>query len=113
MKINWFPGHMHKATKSLIELSLKTDIVFEIADARAPFSSSNESLSSIFANKPIIKITKVQNLQMLYNKINLFEERLNSILYVSNITDNNSIKTCIIGDYDTIQDVLNISNISH
>ncbi len=56
MSINWFPGHMHKATKSLKELANKIDLVYEVVDARAPLASTNIELCDIFKSKPIIKI---------------------------------------------------------
>jgi len=86
MKINWFPGHMHKATKALIELSQKTDIVFEIVDARAPFSSSNINLSSIFTHKPIIKILTKKDLADA-NKTNIWLKYFPSSICINTLSE--------------------------
>eukprot|EP01087_Luapelamoeba_hula_P019997 TRINITY_DN6721_c0_g1_i4.p1 TRINITY_DN6721_c0_g1~~TRINITY_DN6721_c0_g1_i4.p1 ORF type:complete len:186 (+),score=18.97 TRINITY_DN6721_c0_g1_i4:3-560(+) len=49
--VNWFPGHMAKASR-LIQSTLKTvDAVLEIRDARVPFSSRNEHLERILHNR--------------------------------------------------------------
>ncbi|MDA9612090.1 ribosome biogenesis GTPase YlqF, partial [OM182 bacterium] len=36
MTIGWFPGHMHKASKELDKALLKTHVIIEVLDARAP-----------------------------------------------------------------------------
>lgn len=47
--INWFPGHMARATTAL-EATLKaTDVVVEVRDARVPFSSANPLLEQLQA----------------------------------------------------------------
>lgn len=52
MNINWFPGHMKK-TKESIQNNLKLiDVVFEIIDARIPYSSRNPMIDSILGEKP-------------------------------------------------------------
>lgn len=51
-KVNWFPGHMTKALRTM-ESDLKlVDCVCEIADARIPRSSRNPVLSEILGRKP-------------------------------------------------------------
>ena len=41
MSIQWYPGHMHKARKQMIELLPRIDVLVEILDARLPHSSKN------------------------------------------------------------------------
>lgn len=54
--INWYPGHMAK-TKRLIREKLDIiDIVYEIIDARIPYSSKIRDLDEIIKNKPRIMI---------------------------------------------------------
>ena len=60
--INWYPGHMHKASQALKKLLPKIDIVYEVVDSRAPKASSNAQLSEIFEHKPIIKILTKKDL---------------------------------------------------
>lgn len=50
--INWFPGHMAKAKRELIEKVKLVDLVIELRDARIPYSSSNPMLKDIIGNKP-------------------------------------------------------------
>ena len=52
MNVNWFPGHMTKALRTM-ESDLKlVDCVCEIADARIPRSSRNPALDSLLSRKP-------------------------------------------------------------
>lgn len=55
-KINWYPGHMNKARRTLSEWIGKMDFVVELRDARAPVSSSNPILEEIAAHKPRLLI---------------------------------------------------------
>ncbi len=41
MSINWFPGHMHKATEEIKQSLPNVDILIEVLDARIPYSSEN------------------------------------------------------------------------
>ena len=54
MKINWFPGHMHKALKDIENQLKKVDVVIYVLDARIPLSSLNPTLSKIAENKPVL-----------------------------------------------------------
>lgn len=57
--INWFPGHMAKTKRQIDELLPLIDIVFELIDARIPYSSRIADIDSIIKNKPrIIVMTK-------------------------------------------------------
>ena len=54
--INWYPGHMEK-TKRLIKENLSLiDLVYEVIDARMPYSSKIEDSDDIIKNKPKILI---------------------------------------------------------
>lgn len=62
MNINWYPGHMKK-TKESIQASLNLiDIVFELLDARIPFSSRNPIIDELVASKPRIVIINKEDL---------------------------------------------------
>ena len=56
MAISWYPGHMHKASKELAKIMLKTDAVIEVLDARIPESSCNPLLATIRGDRPCIRI---------------------------------------------------------
>ncbi|MEZ0150293.1 MAG: ribosome biogenesis GTPase YlqF [Candidatus Reddybacter sp.] len=62
MRINWYPGHMHKAGKELKQLLPKIDLVIEVVDARIPFSSQNPMLENLRGKKPCIKILNKSDL---------------------------------------------------
>lgn len=52
MQIQWFPGHMAKAIRLVKERLKYVDIVFELRDARIPYSSSNPEVDGIIQQKP-------------------------------------------------------------
>lgn len=54
--INWFPGHMAKTKRQLLEQTKNVDIIYEIIDARMPISSRVEGMDEIIGNKPRIII---------------------------------------------------------
>lgn len=55
-RINWYPGHMAK-TKRLIKEQLDLiDMVYEVIDARMPYSSKIKDIDDIIKNKPRILI---------------------------------------------------------
>lgn len=56
MQIQWFPGHMHKASKEIKYALPEIDLLIEILDARIPFSSQNPMLASLRGDKPIIRV---------------------------------------------------------
>lgn len=54
--IQWYPGHMHKASKAFREILPQVSLVIEVVDARLPFSSENPMLARLRKDKPCIKI---------------------------------------------------------
>ena len=58
--INWYPGHMAKTKREIQEKIGLIDIVFEVIDARIPYSSKNRDIDNLIGNKPrILIMTKV------------------------------------------------------
>lgn len=51
MDINWYPGHMAKAKRSLIEQLSRVDVVIELCDARLPHASRNPDLDRLMTGK--------------------------------------------------------------
>lgn len=70
MKIQWYPGHMHKAGKEMKQALPKVDLIIEILDARIPFSSENPMIASIRGDKPCIK---------LFNKSDLADPEMTAV----------------------------------
>ena len=62
MSINWFPGHMNKATREIREILPKVDLIIEIVDARLPYSSSNPVIENFRADKPCLKLLSKSDL---------------------------------------------------
>jgi len=62
MAINWYPGHMHKANKDMIEVLPQVDLVIELLDCRLPFSSQNPSIAKLGENRPCIKVLSKSDL---------------------------------------------------
>jgi ribosome biogenesis GTPase A len=52
LTIQWFPGHMAKARREVTEKLKLVDIIFELVDARVPFSSRNPMIDEIIQHKP-------------------------------------------------------------
>jgi len=52
--IQWYPGHMTKTRRKIIENLKLVDAVVEVIDARIPVSSRNPEIDSITAGKPRI-----------------------------------------------------------
>ena len=50
--IQWFPGHMAKAKREILEKMQMVDLVIELRDARIPYSSSNPMINDIVGKKP-------------------------------------------------------------
>ena len=52
MNIQWYPGHMAKARRMLVDSLKLVDVVIEMVDARAPASTRNPDFDDIFGTKP-------------------------------------------------------------
>lgn len=56
MNIQWYPGHMAKARRMLLESLKMVDVVVEMVDARAPLSTRNPDFDEIFSQKPRVMV---------------------------------------------------------
>ncbi len=65
--INWFPGHMQKATREIENRIKIVDVIIELLDARAPLSSRNNAL---------FKITKDKKRLLILTKADLADEKI-------------------------------------
>jgi ribosome biogenesis GTPase A len=60
MNINWYPGHMAKTKRLISEKKDLIDVIFEVIDARIPFSSKIKGLDNVINNKPrLLIMTKI------------------------------------------------------
>ena len=66
--INWYPGHMAKTKREIIEDLKLIDVVIEILDSRIPISSQNPDIAELIKGKKKI---------VLLNKYDLADEEQN------------------------------------
>lgn len=86
--INWYPGHMAKTKRQIIEDLKLIDIVVEIIDARIPVSSMNPDIEQYIKNKDrLIVLNKYDLANEEQNKlwVKKFKQKgLESVLVNSN-----------------------------
>ena len=70
MNINWYPGHMAKTKKQIMQDLKLIDIVIELLDARIPISSQNPNIAEITKNKKKI---------IVLNKCDLADDKQNKL----------------------------------
>lgn len=69
MNINWYPGHMAKTKKQIIEDLKLIDLVVEILDARIPISSQNPDIAQYTKGKlRLVVLNKVDLSNEMQNK---------------------------------------------
>ena len=92
--IHWFPGHMKKALIELQEKVKLVDLIIEILDARAPFSSRNPYFTNIAQGKKRLIILNKNDIADLRDfdknaaKLNDFD-----VVIESNLTNKNDYKS--------------------
>lgn len=64
MVIQWYPGHMAKARRMLIENLKLIDVVLEVVDARAPRATRNPDFDDLFREKQRIVILNKSDLAL-------------------------------------------------
>ena len=65
MAIQWYPGHMAKAKRQVSEQLKKVDVVFELVDARIPYSSRNPMIYDVIKQKPRVVILNKKDMTNL------------------------------------------------
>lgn len=65
MNYQWYPGHMTKAKRQMMEDIKLIDLVIELVDARVPYASRNPEINDLARNKARI---------ILLNKVDLADE---------------------------------------
>ena len=90
--INWYPGHMAKTKREIGEKINLIDIVFEVIDARIPFSSKNNEITKMIGNKPRILVMTKSDLcdkEITLKWKNFYEEQGYNVVLVDLIHDKN------------------------
>ncbi|MCR5223826.1 MAG: ribosome biogenesis GTPase YlqF [Bacilli bacterium] len=109
----WYPGHMNKARKEMIELLPQVDVVYEVIDARIPKSSKIVDIDNIVRNKPrILIMSKVDLCDLNETKKwkSYYEEQGYKVVLV-NFNDNNDFKK-IVNATKEISDEINQKRIN-
>ncbi len=91
MTIQWFPGHMTKAKRTITEQLKLVDMVVELRDGRIPMSSANPLLQELIINKPrLIVFTKRDMADESVTKkwIEYFEKGGQTVIFIDSQKDN-------------------------
>ena len=114
--VNWYPGHMAKATREISKRLHQSDIFIEVRDARAPISSAN----NMPINKPkLILLNKVDLCSVAYTQkiVNKLKSNGENVLVYSAYTNQNinnildHIKTAAPGKFKTVGSWLMIGGV--
>ena len=70
MHINWYPGHMEKARRMVLEHMKMVDVVIELLDARIPSASANPVIDQLAGSKPrVIALNKADTAEQGQSKL--------------------------------------------
>jgi len=78
VRIAWYPGHMAKTKREIKEKIDLIDIVFEVIDARIPYSSKNMDVDNMVIGKPrVLIMTKMDlcDIEKTNDWIKYYEEK--------------------------------------
>lgn len=106
--INFFPGHMNKARREIAEKIKLVDIVYEVVDARIPYSSRIKDIDDLIKDKPkIIIMTKrdLCDLDKTNKWISYYENMGYKVFLCDLISDKNVSK--LLSLTDEVLDSLN------
>ncbi|MBQ8192486.1 MAG: ribosome biogenesis GTPase YlqF [Bacilli bacterium] len=106
--INWYPGHMAKTKREIKEKIDLIDIVFEVIDARIPYSSKNKDIDSMVEGKPrVIIMTKTDLCDIeKTNKWKKYYEEKGFIVVSLDLINNPNIKIL----FDNIKPIIDEIN---
>ena len=95
--INWYPGHMAKTKRLIKEKFNLIDIVYELIDARIPYSSKIQDIDEILKNKPrILIMTKIDLCDLaITKKWQRYYENKNYKVILLNLNNNSDYKKLI------------------
>ena len=98
MSIQWYPGHMRRASNEMIEALPLVNVVIEVLDARIPFSSSNPFIQELSSDKPHIKLlnkTDLADADITKQWQNYFEQQANTKTLPLNLKNHDPSKQII------------------
>ncbi len=92
--IQWFPGHMHKASKEFKHILPRVDVVIEVLDARLPGTSQNPMLARLRGDKPWVRVL---------NKVDLADQQRLQLWIEHFAKDENARTLCCSPDNQNIR----------
>lgn len=105
--INWYPGHMAKTRRLISEKYNLIDVVYELIDARMPYSSKIKDVYDLIRNKPKIVIMTKKDLCDLKvtQKWIKYYENLGSKVILVNLNNDEDYKKIIDETYKIMDSV--------
>ncbi len=88
MNIQWYPGHMTKTKRMILENLKLVDIVIELVDARIPLSSKNPDIDGFAKNKHrmlVMNKSDLANSEITKQWISYFEKQNFTVILVNSI----------------------------
>lgn len=97
IQINWYPGHMAKTKREIKENLQLIDVVYELLDARIPYSSKNKDIDELIKNKPkILIMTKTDLCDLeITKKWQQYYENMGYKVILTDLINNKNIKQII------------------
>ena len=95
--INWYSGHMAKTKREIKENLQLIDVVYELLDARIPYSSKNKDIDELVKNKPkILIMTKTDLCDLeITKKWQQYYENMGYKVILTDLINNKNIKQII------------------
>ncbi len=103
--INWYPGHMAKTRRLISEKYSLIDIVYELVDARIPYSSKIKDIYDLIRNKPKLLIMTKKDLCdiKITEKWIKYYENLGSKVLLVDLNNDNDYKKIIDETYKIME----------
>ncbi|MDD2409249.1 MAG: ribosome biogenesis GTPase YlqF [Bacilli bacterium] len=107
ININWYPGHMEKTKREITKLLPIIDIVYELIDARIPFSSKIVDIDNLIKNKIKILIMTKKDLcdLSITNKWAKYYENKGYKVLLLNLNNNIDYKKIIDLTNEVVKDI--------
>lgn len=95
--LNWYPGHMAKTKREIKENLQLIDVVYELLDARIPYSSKNKDIDELIKNKPkVLIMTKTDLCDLeITKKWQQYYENMGYKVILTDLINNKNIKQII------------------
>ena len=105
--INWYPGHMAKSRRLIQEKYQMIDIVYEVVDARIPFSSKIKDIYDLIGKKKKILIMTKRDLcdEKVTSSWVKYYENLGSPVLVLNLNNPGEIQKLIDLTHELTKDI--------